>query len=88
MVPVLFSAAGNHPGTTPGSGIATCTMIGYCGILLAPSIIGYAAETIGYRATYVVIVGLLVGVALAAGRARYADGRPSVAVELPLESGV
>lgn len=88
MVPVLFSAAGNHPGTSPGSGIATVTMIGYCGILLAPSLIGCAAEVIGYRATYVIIAGILVGVALAARQARYADGRPSVAVQVPLESGV
>lgn len=88
MVPVLFSAAGNHPDTSAGSGIATVTMIGYCGILLAPSLIGYAAETIGYRATYVIIVGLLVGVALAARQARFADGRPSVAVQVPLESGM
>lgn len=88
MVPILFSAAGNHPATSSGSGIATVTMIGYCGILLAPSFIGYAAETIGYRTTYVIIAALLVGVVLAAGRARHADGRPSVAVELPLEGGM
>lgn len=88
MVPILFSAAGNHPATSAGSGIATVTMIGYCGILLAPSLIGYAAEAIGYRATYVIIAGLLVGVALAARQARFADGRPSVAVQVPLESGV
>ncbi len=88
MVPILFSAAGNHPGTSSGSGIATVTMIGYCGILLAPSVIGFAAETIGYRTTYMVIAGLLVGVSAAARRAAYADGRRTVAVELPLESGV
>jgi MFS family permease len=88
MVPILFSAAGNHPGTTAGSGIATVTMIGYCGILLAPSVIGYAAETIGYRATYLTIVGLLIVVVLMARQAVHADGRPTVAVELPLEGGV
>ena len=88
MVPILFSAAGNHPETSAGSGIATVTMIGYCGILLAPSVIGYAAETIGYRTTYVIIAALLVGVALAAARSKHADGHPSVAVELPLEGGV
>ena len=75
MVPILFSAAGNFPGVTPGSGIAAVTTLGYSGILLAPSAIGYAAETIGYRATYMVIAGLLVVVASAAGRAKYADGR-------------
>ena len=88
MMPILFSAAGNHPGSSAGSGIATVTMIGYCGILLAPSAIGYAAETIGYRTTYVILAALLIGVALSAQRARHADGHPSVAVELPLEGGV
>ncbi|MEO8241321.1 MAG: MFS transporter [bacterium] len=88
MVPILFSAAGNHPALSAGSGIATVTMIGYCGILLAPSAIGFAAETIGYRMTYVVIAALLVAVVAAAQRAAHADGRPSVAVELPLEGGV
>ena len=88
MVPILFSAAGNYPGVQAGSGIATVTMIGYCGILLAPSAIGYAAETIGYRTTYVIIAALLVGVVLAAQRAKHADGHPTVAVELPLEGGV
>ncbi len=88
MVPILFSAAGNHPGTSAGSGIATVTMIGYCGILLAPSVIGYAAETIGYRATYLTIVALLIVVVLMARQAVHADGRPTVAVELPLEGGV
>ena len=88
MVPILFSAAGNHPGTSAGSGIATVTMIGYCGILLAPSVIGFAAETIGYRATYLTIVALLIVVVLMARQAVHADGRPTVAVELPLEGGV
>ena len=74
MVPILFSAAGNHPGTSAGSGIATVTMIGYCGILLAPSAIGLAAETIGYRVTYGVIALLLVAVAAASARASAADG--------------
>ena len=73
MVPILFSAAGNVAGLTPGSGIATVTMIGYSGILVAPSGIGYAAQTIGYRPTYTVIALLLLTVALQANRAASAD---------------
>ena len=88
MVPILFSAAGNYPGMNAGAGIAAVTLIGYCGILIAPSAIGFAAETIGYRVTYAVIAGLLVIVALQAARAAAADGKPAVAVELPLEGGV
>ena len=68
MVPILFSAAGNVPGLSPGAGIATVTMLGYSGILLAPSGIGYAAQTIGYRPTYGVIVALLLVVVAQAWR--------------------
>ena len=73
MVPILFSAAGNFPGMTPGAGIATVTMIGYSGILVAPSAIGYAAQTIGYRPTYGVIVALLLVVVAQAWRAGPAE---------------
>ena len=73
MVPILFSAAGNFPGMSPGAGIATVTMIGYSGILVAPSAIGYAAQTIGYRPTYGVIVALLLVVVAQAFRAAPAE---------------
>jgi fucose permease len=73
MVPILFSAAGNVSGLAPGTGIATVTMMGYSGILLAPSGIGYAAETIGYRPTYAIIAVLLLIVASQAHRAAAAD---------------
>ncbi len=88
MVPILFSAAGNHPGMSAGAGLATVTMIGYCGILIAPSAIGFVAEHIGFRVTYGVLALLLLVVAGMAGRAKAADGRASIAVELPLEGGV
>lgn len=74
MVPIMFSAAGNHPGLPPGSGIATTTMIGYTGYLLAPSIIGYVAQHVGFRSTYAAVAVLLVAVAALAGKASAADG--------------
>ena len=73
MVPILFSAAGNFPGLTPGGGIATVTMIGYSGILVAPSGIGFAAQTIGYRPTYGVLVVLLLVVVSQAWRVAPAE---------------
>ena len=74
-VPIMFSAAGNQPGITPGAGIATVTMLGYCGILVAPSSIGFVAEAVGFRVTYAAIAVLLLVVAALAGRAAAADGR-------------
>lgn len=88
MVPIMFSAAGNHPELSAGSGIATVTMIGYSGILVAPSAIGFVAQHIGFRLTYGTVALLLLVVAALASRAASADGHPSVAVELPLDSGM
>ena len=73
MVPIAFSAAGNQPGLSPGAGIALVTMMGYSGILVAPSSIGFVAEHIGYRITYITLAFCLVIVALLAGRVASAD---------------
>lgn len=74
MVPVMFSAAGNHPGLPKGAGIATVTMVGYAGILIAPGTIGLIAEALGFRLTYAALALLLVMVGLLAGQTRRADG--------------
>ena len=74
MVPIMFSAAGNHPGLAPGAGIAAVTMFGYSGILVAPSTIGFVAEHVGFRWTYGALALLLIFVALMAGRTAAADG--------------
>ena len=64
MVPILFSAAGNHPRLPSASAISIVTMVGYCGILVAPSSIGFIAEHMGFRPTYAGLSLLLVVVAL------------------------
>jgi MFS family permease len=81
MVPILFSAAGNQPGIASGAGIATVTMLGYCGILVAPSSIGFVAEAVGFRVTYATLALLLLVVAVLAGRAAAADGHDVPAAE-------
>jgi hypothetical protein len=48
-------------------------MMGYSGILIAPSAIGFAAEHVGYRTTYFVLALLLLVVAALAGRVAAAD---------------
>lgn len=73
-VPILFSAAGNLRGMSPGAGLATVTMIGYAGILVAPSSIGFIAEYTGFRMAWAGLALCLVGVAHQAHRARDADG--------------
>ncbi len=83
MVPVMFSAAGNFPGLRAGMGIATVTMLGYSGILVAPSSIGFVAEHIGFRVTFATLALLLIAVALMAGRAAAADFKASPLQTIP-----
>jgi predicted MFS family arabinose efflux permease len=73
MVPIMFSAAGNHPRIPSAVAISTVTMVGYCGILVAPASIGYLAEHAGFRPTYAGLSLLLILVAILAGRAADAD---------------
>lgn len=73
MIPILFSAAGNRPGLPQGVGISSVTMVGYAGILIAPSAIGFTGEHIGFRATYLTIALILGVVAMMADRAAAAD---------------
>ncbi len=74
LVPIMFSAAGNHPGIDAGIAISTVTMVGYAGILVAPSTIGFVAEWFGFRLTYAALALLLLVVVAMAGRAAAADG--------------
>lgn len=83
LVPVMFSAAGNFPGLSAGLGISIVTMLGYSGILVAPSSIGFVAEHIGFRVTFGTLALLLIAVALMAGRARAADFRVPPAQSIP-----
>ncbi len=73
LVPVMFSAAGNMPGMAAGMGISVVTMLGYSGILVAPSSIGFIADHIGFRVTFGTLALLLVAVSVMAGRAAAAD---------------
>jgi fucose permease len=44
VVPILYSAAGRVPGTTPAAAIAAVSSIGYSGFLIGPPIIGGIAQ--------------------------------------------
>ncbi len=49
IVPVVFSACGQLKGVTPGAALATVSTLGYCGFLLGPPLIGFAAEYANLR---------------------------------------
>jgi fucose permease len=73
LAPIIMSAAGNQPGATMGTGIALVATMAYTGLLFAPGVIGFAAEHVGYRVTYLVLAGLILVVAPLAGRVAAAD---------------
>ena len=73
MIPVIFSAAGNHPGMASGAAISFVTMMGYSGILLAPTSIGFVAEAVGFRVTFAALACVLLLVAILAARASAAE---------------
>ncbi|WP_442581039.1 MFS transporter [Mesorhizobium sp. ASY16-5R] len=65
VVPIIFSAGGNQPGMASTTGMSVVTTMGYSGILLAPSAIGFTAEhTGGFSMIFVALSGLLVVVCL------------------------
>ena len=74
MVPIAFSAAGNIPGLQPGIGISVVTTLGYSGMLVAPSAIGFAAEHVGFSPVLMALPALLLVVLALSSLARYADG--------------
>lgn len=77
MVPIAFSAGGNQPGMASGTGMAVVTTMGYSGLLLAPSAIGFAAERTGFGPVFIALSGLLAAVCLMAPLVRTADFKAS-----------
>jgi predicted MFS family arabinose efflux permease len=77
IVPIAFSAAGNQPGLSPAAGMSFVTTLGYSGILVAPSLIGFIGEHTGFASIFTALALFLVFICLAAGFARAADGARS-----------
>lgn len=75
MVPIAFSAAGNLGGLKPGAGLSTVTALGYSGILIAPSVIGFAGEHLGFAAVFLGLSAFLVVTLLGSPLVRVADGK-------------
>lgn len=76
MVPIAFSAAGNLPGMAQGIGLSVVTTMGYSGILVAPSAIGFIAEHTELAAIFLGLPALHLVVLLLSGLARHADRTP------------
>jgi predicted MFS family arabinose efflux permease len=69
IVPVLFSAAGQQPGTAPAHGIAAVSSVGYFGLMAGPPLIGFVAEARSLTSGLVVVIFFAAVVAASARRA-------------------
>ncbi|WP_062111057.1 MFS transporter [Aureimonas sp. AU40] len=75
LVPIAFSAAGNLEGMKPGIAISIATSIGYSGILIAPSAIGFFAEHFGFSPVFLGLSVCLLVVFALSGLMHGADRR-------------
>lgn len=73
MVPIAFSAAGNIPGVSPGVGMSVVTTMGYSGILVAPSLIGFVAQHTGLALVFLALPVLHIVVLMLSRLAKHAD---------------
>ena len=70
IVPITFAASSNVPGVSPAVALSFIAMMGYAGILTAPSILGWIGEHVGFASVFVGIAALPLTVALMAMVAR------------------
>lgn len=73
MVPIAFSIGGNLPGINPSVGLSIATTMGYSGMLVAPSVIGFVAKHSGFSVVFLSLPVLLLVVLAFSGLAKYAD---------------
>lgn len=66
VIPLAFSAAGNMPGISPGTGIAGVAALAYSGSLIAPPLIGNVAQATSLRVAFSIIMVLLASMVLTA----------------------
>ncbi len=75
MVPIAFSAAGNLPGMAQGIALSVVTFMGYSGILVAPSLIGFIAEFTSFSIVFTALPMLFLVVLALSSLARHANMR-------------
>jgi MFS family permease len=66
LVPLAFGAAGRSTDMPTGAAIAAVATMGYFGFLVGPPTLGFAAEQVGLRGAFVLLLGLLAVIVLLA----------------------
>jgi MFS family permease len=70
VAPVTYSATGNLEGIDRGKAIAQVTVIGYCGLLVGPAVIGTVGQWVSVRAALLIPAALALVIALLATAVR------------------
>lgn len=73
MIPIAFSAAGNHEGMAASTGMSVVMAMGSSGILIAPSAVGIIAEKTGIGPIFAGVAALLLCATLLASVVHRAD---------------
>lgn len=86
MFPVMISAAGSVPGVPPGQGVAVVAWLARAGFVIAPTLVGFAADAVGLGAALVIplLAGLTAAILMGSLLASSGRGhRPALAVPSP-----
>jgi fucose permease len=75
LFPVMITAAGTVPGVPPGQGVALVTWLGRGGFVIAPALVGLAADAVGLAAALIIPLVAGLTVALLMGRLLASSGR-------------
>ncbi|MEP3199652.1 MAG: MFS transporter [Lentilitoribacter sp.] len=81
LFPIAISAAGNVPNIPGGIAVSMVTTVGYGGILLAPPLFGFIAQTWSYTAVYAIMPFCLLIVFFLVWTVRHADAPAEVTAE-------
>lgn len=78
MFPVMVNAAGSRPGIPAGHGVAICTWLVRSGLVVAPAVVGAAADAWGLAAAFGVplVAGLVMATVAPVLTARRSTRRP------------
>jgi MFS family permease len=75
LFPVMISAAASVPGVPPGQGVALAAWLARAGFILAPTLVGLAADRVGLEAALIIPLVAGVTAALLMGRLLASSGR-------------
>jgi predicted MFS family arabinose efflux permease len=83
VVPIVFRASGNLPGTSTGPAVAAVSSCGWAGLLVGPPTIGALASATSIRFSLSILVVLILGIFVLARAVAPATPRPASQPQVP-----